>query len=154
MLLAGLWHGAAWTFVLWGAFHAALLTLYRIAPPLRDLEAYEGPSKARRALGMLVMFGFTLVGWAIFRAPDMATLGAWFAALANWEPVLDWVKPSYWLLLHAGPLLLLQWATGRQKDEAQMSHLPWPLRGFVYWLMFMLVAGSVSTDQEFIYFQF
>ena len=177
MLLAGLWHGASWIFVLWGAYHAALLTLYRLVPWLRNLEqpvepgraalgvppsggsAVSEPAKAgtpnRDWLAIAVMFAFTLIGWAVFRAPHLAQLGNWFAAFANWSPVADaWVKPACWLVLHAVPLLLLQWATRHARDEVELPEWPWPVRGLAFALLFLAVASSAVSEQEFIYFQF
>jgi len=65
MLLGGLWHGAAWTFVVWGAVHGALLALER----LRGKSAVYGavPAPAR----MVLTFAIVLVTWVFFRAPDM-----------------------------------------------------------------------------------
>lgn len=77
MLLAGLWHGATWMFVLWGFYHATLLALYRVVPALGRLEE-RGP----RAVSVPLMFVLTLLGWLIFRSPDAATLGQCLAALA------------------------------------------------------------------------
>jgi D-alanyl-lipoteichoic acid acyltransferase DltB (MBOAT superfamily) len=174
MLLAGLWHGASWIFVLWGAYHAALLTLYRLVPWLRNLEAAShsperagdtsspSPPPGERAgvrgqatCAMAVMFAFTLVGWAIFRAPNLAVLGNWFGAFAHWSPVADaWVKPACWLALHAVPLLLLQWATRHARDEVEIPDWPGPARGLAFVVLFLAIASSAVSEQEFIYFQF
>ena len=64
------------------------------------------------------------------------------------------MKPFCWLLLHVVPLLLLQAATWRQRDEAELPHLPWIARGAAYVLMIAAVATSAGADVEFIYFQF
>ncbi len=226
MVLAGLWHGASWIFVLWGAYHAALLTLYRLAPWLRRLEEETSPQKRGAAssasalspypsplpkgegaaspaagslvrassaasadcvspsprgegwgegkgregvqdafretgswrpwLAIAVMFAFTLVGWAVFRAPNLAQLGTWFAAFGHWAPVADaWARPALWLALHALPLLLLQWATRRSRDEVELpADWSWSARGLVFTLLFLAVASSAVSEQEFIYFQF
>lgn len=101
------------------------------------------------------MFCFTLIGWAIFRAPNLAVLGNWFAAFGNWSPVAEaWVKPSLWLALHAAPLLLLQWATRRARDEVELPDWPWPVRGLAFVVLFLAIASSAVSEQEFIYFQF
>jgi len=171
MLLAGLWHGASWIFVLWGAYHAALLTLYRLVPWLRNLEQAAQPAPAasppspppgeragvrgQATCAVALMFCFTLIGWAIFRAPSLAVLGNWFAAFGNWSPVADaWVKPALWLALHAVPLLLLQWATRHARDEVELPEWPWPARGLAFIILFLAVASSAVSEQEFIYFQF
>lgn len=153
MLLAGLWHGASWTFVLWGAYHAAMQTAYRIVPGLGALEKATGGGK--RVAAVALMFVFTLFGWAIFRAQTMGQLGIWLQALAVWTPAAEsWSKPALWLVLHIVPLLLLQMVTAKSRDEAELGHLPWWARGAVFFLLFVAFVSSVSTEQEFIYFQF
>jgi D-alanyl-lipoteichoic acid acyltransferase DltB (MBOAT superfamily) len=156
MLLAGLWHGARWTFVLWGAYYAALLTLYHAVPVLNRLSDPEKNSTGRRVSGAVLMFSLTLVGWAIFRSSSLAQLAGWFAAFGNWNTAAttSWVGPALWWLLHVGPLLLLQAATWRSRDEMELGRFSWPVRGLIYTLLFLLVAGSVAPDVEFIYFQF
>jgi len=65
MLIGGLWHGANWTFVIWGAYHGALLGLYRRFSTRWDVL----PALARQfAMVILVM-----IGWVFFRAPDLTT---------------------------------------------------------------------------------
>ena len=174
MVLAGLWHGANWTFILWGAYHGALLIIYRLVPPLHALESAK--SRPRVLLGTIVMFALTLVGWAIFRCGSLAQLGDWFAAFGRWQassgigwskpaigevlavPVanvtVDWLKPALWFAIHALPLALLQFAARRSGDESDNSEWPWPARGIVYVLMFLAVASSTVGEVEFIYFQF
>ena len=156
MLLAGLWHGANWTFVLWGAYHAALLTLYRVTP-LRRLEEGEAGWNARSVFAVALMGIFTLGGWAIFRCTSSAQLAHWLGAFAHWGEIpgaIGWQKPFLWLLLHGGLLAGLQWLARRRRDEVELAHLPWVARGFVYMLLFLAVASSMSSEQEFIYFQF
>ena len=174
MVLAGLWHGANWTYILWGAYYGALLIAYRLVAPLHSLESAK--SGWRVPLGTAVMFALTLVGWAIFRSGSLARLGDWFAAFGHWQgtsgigwskpaigemlapqtvsPAVDWLKPAFWFAIHTLPLALLQFATRRSGDEIEIDSLPWPARSLVYGLMFLAIASSTSGDVEFIYFQF
>jgi D-alanyl-lipoteichoic acid acyltransferase DltB (MBOAT superfamily) len=156
LLLAGLWHGANWTFVLWGAYHAALLTFYRIVPGLRRLEEGQAGFNPRTLFAVALMSVFTLGGWAIFRCASLSQLIGWLTALTHWNvaDALAWTKPGLWLLLHGGMLFLLQALTRQSRDEAELAHLPWVARGIIYTLLLIGVASSVTTDQEFIYFQF
>lgn len=156
MLLAGLWHGAGWIFVLWGAYHGALLILYRVLPGLDFAQVRDDNMSWRQVPAMVLMWLLVLVGWAIFRSPNLPHLGAWFAALAHWDPTLalPWVKSGYWLMLHTLPLVLLQLATWRQRDEADLRRLPWAVRGLVYAIIVLAVVSSTEADKEFIYFQF
>ena len=174
MVLAGLWHGANWTYILWGAYYGALLILYRLVAPLRAIESAK--IGWRVPLSIAVMFTLTLIGWAIFRSGSLAQLGDWFAAFSRWQGTsgigwskpaigetlavqtvnvaVDWLKPALWFALHAVPLALLQFATRRAGDEVEINTWPWPARSLVYGLMALAIASSTSGDVEFIYFQF
>jgi len=174
MVLAGLWHGANWTFILWGAYHGVLLILFRLVPPLHALESAK--SAPRVFLGTGLMFALTLVGWAIFRCGSLAQLGDWFAAFAHWDgggaaglskpaigealpaavqsAAVGWRSPALWFAIHATPLALLQFAARRRDDEVEIDHWPWIGRGLLYGFMFLAIASSTGGDVEFIYFQF
>ena len=156
MLLGGLWHGANWVFVLWGAYHGALLILYRVAPPFNRMQAKAGPWTWRDLTATPLMLVFIFVGWAIFRSPDVAHLAAWFGALGNWNqaPGLSWHSSAVWLLIHTVPLLLLQALTRKYRDETSLTYVPWAVRGLIYTLMILLIVSSGEQDKEFIYFQF
>jgi alginate O-acetyltransferase complex protein AlgI len=67
MLIGGLWHGANWTFVVWGGYHGMLLVAYRMAPRIWDALP--------RVVAQLLMFVLVLVGWVFFRAPDFTSAG-------------------------------------------------------------------------------
>jgi alginate O-acetyltransferase complex protein AlgI len=156
MLLVGLWHGASWIFVLWGAYHGALLVLYRVVPPFNRIRGREGSWSWQDVAAVPVMLLFSVVGWAIFRSPNLSYLGTWFSALGNWNAAagLSWESSSLWLLIHIIPLILLQVLTWKYRDEASLSQVPWLARGAVYTLMILLIVSSGEQDKEFIYFQF
>ena len=73
-LLTGLWHGAAWTFVLWGLYYAALLMGEKFLWG-RALEKLPGPVRHGYALVLIT------VGWVIFRAADLAQTGQMLSAM-------------------------------------------------------------------------
>jgi alginate O-acetyltransferase complex protein AlgI len=156
MLLAGLWHGAGWIFVLWGAYHGVLLILYRVVPPFNRISGKDGVWTWRDVLAVPLMLLFTLVGWAIFRSPSVSFLSAWFGALGHWDASLglSWESSSLWLLFHIVPLILLQVLTWKYRHEASLAHVHWLARGLLYTLMILLIVSSGEQDKEFIYFQF
>ncbi len=101
-LATGLWHGAAWTFVLWGGYHGALLIIER-ATGLARSERFVG---LRRAVTFLLV----IVGWVLFRAADLPEAGRMLGAMA-WPsgirgPYLG-VSPDLALLLEPQRLVLL-----------------------------------------------
>ena len=75
MLLGGLWHGASWTFVTWGALHGLALAGHRLVRDARGRRAQGRYGRPGRLASWAVTFLFLLVTWVVFRAPDFAT--AW-----------------------------------------------------------------------------
>ncbi len=157
MCLAGLWHGASWTFLLWGAYHGLLLTLYRVVPLLGRLEAASPAARAwDRWVAVGVMFLLTLAGWGIFRCTTLAQLAHWGVSFGHWpgSGIRAVARPAAWVAIHVVPLLLWQWGTASARDEAATEGWPWGVRGLAYLIALLLVASSTAGDQEFIYFQF
>jgi alginate O-acetyltransferase complex protein AlgI len=155
MFIAGLWHGAAWTFVLWGLYHGLLLVLFRITPFLNRLDETT-PRIHQLIWSVPLMWVLVMFGWSLFRAPDLSSWTGFLGQLTHWDSSasIDWVLPTCWLLFHSLPLILLQLVSFRQRDEVEFQRLAWPIRGFIYALLFLLTVTSVQHDQEFIYFQF
>lgn len=152
MVLAGLWHGASWTFVLWGAYHAVMLTAYRLIPALGALET--ATTRGKRLFAISFMFVLTLFGWAIFRAQTLGGLEHWMQAMTIWTASATWFRAACWLLIHILPLILLQIASRHLEDESELGHLSWWSRGLIFFALFLLFASSSTSEQEFIYFQF
>lgn len=88
MVLGGIWHGAGWTFVAWGALHAAYLCVNHAWNALRR-GATPGP--AARFAASAVTFVAVVLGWVLFRAPDLGTAGTLFAAMAGSG---GWIAPG------------------------------------------------------------
>lgn len=156
MLLGGLWHGAAWNFVLWGAFHGLILVVYRVIPPLaRDPKLrFENAEFVHWAARWAVMFALTVIGWVLFRAESAEQIGWWFqnVSLIPSDESFGLIRS---LILYGAPLAAVQALQGVTGD------LSWPARRgpvlFGLWL-FALAAGVLVFGQraasEFIYFQF
>lgn len=164
MLICGAWHGAGWTYILWGGYHGVLLSGYHLLKtgfkagrlsflkPLRSHPTYQ--------LGA-VSFTFTLVvlGWVLFRARDLSSAGLIFFRLTDFPTLLTEVgQPSHWdevlgilgmlALCFSGPWVIQ--GVGRWYDalpfwgKVQVACV----LAFVCWLL--TSAGTVP----FIYFQF
>jgi len=78
-LLTGLWHGAEWTFVAWGAYHGALLIVERVTGQRPTGEASVIP--LRRALTLLAV----MLGWVLFRADDLGHAAGYLQALFSFD---------------------------------------------------------------------
>jgi hypothetical protein len=73
MLLGGLWHGAGWTFVVWGGLHGAYLVVNHAWQALADRWRHDRPrpSRAAETLSLIVTFAGVVVGWVFFRAKSL-----------------------------------------------------------------------------------
>ncbi|MGH8928666.1 MAG: MBOAT family O-acyltransferase [Acidimicrobiia bacterium] len=84
MILGGLWHGAAWTFVVWGALHGAGLAVERWWGERRPQAAASAPW--RLWLQRIVVFHFVCLGWVLFRSDSMAAAATVLSRLGQWGP--------------------------------------------------------------------
>src|SRR5262249_36304628 len=80
MLLGGLWHGASWTFVIWGLYHGALLAIHKALPP----PSWMGRA-AMRPVAVLTTLLSVCVGWVFFRATTFSA--AWTVLTRMFAPV-------------------------------------------------------------------
>ncbi len=146
MLLSGLWHGAAWTFVAWGAFHAALLSAYRMI----------GNERVNRLPGVVqtvLMFHLVCFGWVLFRAASMADALLFAETLLNWSTIS--LPPKAYLLSLVVPLAAVEILQYRNQDMFPVFRWPSPIRIACYvgaYLAIMVIGRWDAT--AFIYFQF
>ena len=154
MVLGGLWHGAAWSFVLWGLYQGVWLVAHR------GYEAWRGaaarPSRLARAGAWLITLHLICYGWLLFRARSFEQIRA-----MSWALLTDWrVSPEIALDLpslagYALPLVLLHAYEWWNDDLLAVPKLPLVPRYVVYGAVFYLILlfGSFGGAQ-FIYFQF
>jgi alginate O-acetyltransferase complex protein AlgI len=151
MLLGGLWHGANWTFVIWGLYHGLLLALHRAMPLPRAFG-----SAALRPLCMVTTFVAVCVGWVFFRAPDMDMATTILTRMA-------W--PTEGTALERGPALLVivcllatllgHWLGTRVNTIRFERRLPAPVMGAALaGLLALAMVLFPEGSRAFIYFQF
>jgi alginate O-acetyltransferase complex protein AlgI len=154
MILGGLWHGAAWTFVFWGAFHGGLLAARRWRARHGDVERQVGPVDLLRQ--RVATFALVCVGWVFFRADSMETAFSLLLRLiTGWWTPSEFVTPLV-VLMVAGMLALQFWPRGFGLWlQSGLSRLkPAPL-GIVFSLaLLVIVTLGPSGVAPFIYFQF
>ena len=158
--LTGLWHGANWTFLAWGAFHAVcFLPLLLRGKNRRYLsqtvaEGRRVPSP-REAVQMGTTFLLAMVGWVFFRAPTLGTAGAWLRKMfvgfdfRVTQLGLGAVGPAF---VAVGALLLLEWCN-RGRESPRLPENRW-LRWGVYYAALCAIVFLRPEPQGFVYFQF
>ncbi|WP_339684292.1 MBOAT family O-acyltransferase [uncultured Nonlabens sp.] len=153
MLLGGLWHGAAWTFMVWGGLHGTYLILERV-------QKHYLPFKITKWNGIVLAFiTFTCVNitWVFFRARSFDT--AWnmiksmFYMQTNGENILDTFSIIK-VCTVVGFLFLCHWLMRNSSmKELSQKTSPWVLG--VFWaVMIFLIVIAKGSGEQFIYFQF
>ena len=145
MLLGGLWHGAAWTFVAWGGLHGLALA----ANSAWDRAGLRMP----RAAGWLLTMLFVLVGWVLFRSPDFATAARVLAGLAGANG-MGRVHVDNAAVVAAAVAIVLLLPPSQVIALERLRPAPWLAlpAGVALTALLLLVGGRVPN--EFIYFQF
>jgi alginate O-acetyltransferase complex protein AlgI len=153
-MLSGLWHGASWTFVVWGALHGLMLLLERYFSRLFRFEIKEGWSFLN-ALLVVKTFVVTSIIWIFFRADNFTKAKLMIVGLFKNVPV-EAVEVKYKIpLIFAGLLILLDLCLYNSRFDKRLSPLKMPYRWAVYTvLLFCLFALSGTQKFTFIYFQF
>jgi D-alanyl-lipoteichoic acid acyltransferase DltB (MBOAT superfamily) len=148
MLLGGLWHGAAWTFVAWGALHGMFLMVsHRRNRPIR--------TGLRSIPSVVVTFGLVTFAWIFFRADTLSDALRYIEGIVTLQGgTTDWSLLVLLALL--GPLLLaLDLAQRAKGDDAFLASLPAPVQGVTVGAsVLLLVVFSGGAGEPFIYFQF
>jgi len=158
MLLGGLWHGAAWTYVLWGAYQGALLMAFRTGAEWIERHPQRWIDRPwARVAGVLLMFQLTCYGWLIFRAHSVTQLASFTASLLGMHggssPI---VANGVWqLVFFAGPLLLFHAYEARRDDlKAIFTLRPVARYAICLALLYATVLWGEFGGGEFIYFRF
>lgn len=155
-LCSGFWHGAAWTFVLWGVFHGFFIILDRVFL-LNVLK------KIGKIPSVVFTFFIVNLGWVLFRANTLADAGSFYQALFAFRSGQTYVFDTQLLVTMVIALLfsfltLIPWGQKLQDTifaEHYSKHLSWVM--FVVCLVLLILSAGalcVSDFNPFIYFRF
>ena len=148
MFLAGLWHGAAWTFVIWGLVHGAALGIHGVLKR-------AGLTPRSVVVNRVLTFAYVVAAFVIFRAPNMHVAGSILSRMAGVDGVeslsrLQALLPGRFIVLLLGLLLFAQFAPNTWQVRVKPR--------FVYGLATGVAAAvaimSIAVPHPFIYFQF
>jgi D-alanyl-lipoteichoic acid acyltransferase DltB (MBOAT superfamily) len=153
MLLGGLWHGAAWHFIIWGLMHGVMLAVERFGNTDRRTEVAPGGmgDLARR----LIFFHLVCLSWVAFRTGDLNNMGQVYGSLFRMQGDPAWT----WGAVVAFSFVVLGWLAQYLDERRSLmdGFLRWPmwLRSAVYAACVGAIAVfGASAAKPFIYFQF
>ena len=156
MSIGGLWHGAAWNFVIWGAFHGIILIAHRIFERLSNnfFPVLEKNNHMTITLKIITMFFLTLTGWMIFRSSSTAEIVHFIRNFGFYFS--DTTLNSFFIIVfYSLPLFIVQLIQYLKKDLLFITKLPVPAVAFTYAVMLIWIFTFGSRKSvEFIYFQF
>ncbi|MCC7509304.1 MAG: MBOAT family protein [Planctomycetes bacterium] len=155
MLLGGLWHGANWTFVIWGGLHGVYLMAERLAR--RAFGELWKPTRPIRVLLILLTFHLVCFAWVFFRAEDLAHASRVVQAMfglgtgggtvfGRWQGALA--------CLAVGLLVLCHGVSRGKRVEDWVKWSGWKVAAIVAAVMLFLVLTTGGSGAAFIYFQF
>ena len=154
-LLSGLWHGANWTFVFWGAYNAVLFL-----PSLmlgRKYERHTTVPSLSDVPTVLLTFLFIALGWVIFRADSLNAAFGYLHLLFISVVHGSWgaMTAGKAALLWCGVLVVIEWLSRSYRHPLQLA-LAWPpaVRWCVYYVLLLCIIFFHGEEQTFIYFQF
>ena len=170
--ISGLWHGAEWTFVCWGLFHASLLAAYNILginTKYQNVVAYgRALPNAKETFQIVITFFLAVIGWIIFRSDNLIqAIDYLYRMLTN--PIFNTitgensglVRMGIWIVM--GLLMLfVEWIQRGQQHALQFTENKYLNCRLVRWNIYIFLVSAVyvsfmmnmKNDSHFIYFQF
>ncbi len=159
-LVSGIWHGANWTFLAWGAYHALLFLPLILLGANRKYtnQVAEGrilPTWCE-ALRMLFTFALVVLGWIIFRSQSIAEAWNYIAhsislSIFSMPMVIGGLKRTIFFI---GILLIVEWLNRNKEHSLEIRQIPVVLRYSLYYILVLCILEFGGSSQSFIYFQF
>lgn len=160
MLLGGLWHGASWNFVFWGAIHGIALALHKFWRSLLGRDKHYQSRGIRRVLGILLTFHLVCLCWIFFRNSTFeASWTMIHQIVANFQPQLfgQLVDGYKMVFVFMAVGFVLHFLPDRWEEACQRGVIRLPLVAqalLLILIIYVVIQVKTSDIQPFIYFQF
>lgn len=163
-LVSGLWHGANWTFIAWGAYHALLFLPLILLGKNRKYKEVVASDRllpnVREIFQILLTFLLVVIGWIIFRSESIAQAWEYICGMWQWGTL----KASYRFFFQHGIqsisawvclMVLVEWINRRNDHGLYLQKsTPWYFRYAIYIALCTVIVFFTGENQAFIYFQF
>jgi D-alanyl-lipoteichoic acid acyltransferase DltB (MBOAT superfamily) len=156
MFLGGLWHGAAWTFVVWGLLHGFYLVIERVIRVVFENKAWAN-NLATRVLAGVATYTAVCIAWVFFRASDFTIasrmLRGMFGGHAHGDAILS-TREMLQIGIVTAFMILVHWSLRESNIETAVTRLPrWAVTA-AWALMASAIVLTQGNSNAFIYFQF
>ena len=159
-IVSGFWHGANWTFIVWGALNAIyflpILLTNRNRKNIDTVASGRLFPSPKEFFSMGATFGLTVIAWVFFRADNMGHAMAYISEIFSSSTFnIPEIRPRNTTLLIIG-FLVIEWYGRGQQFAIQNLGIQWkrPFRYALYYAIIILIFWFGGKEQEFIYFQF
>ena len=151
MVLGGLWHGAAWSYAVWGTFHGLLLVVERFVTNHITVK----PGIVIHLLKVVFVFTLVTFAWLLFKLPEFSHVIAYIRAVAvNWDRPHN-VLPIALVFIYSVPVIGYHlWYLIRESEMTAVQSLQLRLEPLLFGLMLFLIITNSGSSNSFIYFQF
>ncbi len=154
MLLGGLWHGANWTFLIWGALHGAALVLDN-AWRRTDAYAAWGRGPVARVVDWFITFQFVCFAWLFFRSPSLDSATSYLGGIWTDNGAANTMPGIVWALIAAGALTQIVPPTTRVTLGGWLDERgEFAQAAFAFVMLYAIIVMAPSASAPFIYFQF
>jgi len=153
MLLGGLWHGAAWNYILWGAYQGIILSIHRIF----SSDAKVEQSSINSTLKIVLFFSITCYGWLLFRANSFEQISTFSSSLIyGWDDLsLSMKRPTLAAFLGLPILIMYECCEYKMQNIRFYKAIPTPFLALLLAIIFLIIfMGMSHPPAQFIYFQF
>jgi D-alanyl-lipoteichoic acid acyltransferase DltB (MBOAT superfamily) len=152
----GLWHGANWTFILWGLYHGAILAIARLFKMPDVTFAGTIKNKLHYLFRVILMFHLICLGWLFFRADSIHTIGKLLKVVVTEFHMTAFAASGLFsIVFYCAPLFVFEVWTSGEKQLNKLSNGHWAVQSGLYcYLLTMLIVFHSERIREFIYFQF
>jgi alginate O-acetyltransferase complex protein AlgI len=153
MVLGGIWHGAAWKFVIWGALHGGMLALERVFSRGAPTAAARPPW--RRALAILFTFHFVSLCWIVFRAESATRALDFLTGFASWTQPVALMTPFLSALIAFGLVIQFTPSDMLERLDRIYQRIPtWAIGVLAGLALLIIDILGGDSSAPFIYFQF
>lgn len=154
-LVSGLWHGANWTFVVWGLIHGLL---YLVTKPFSPKSVSDKPN-IRQWPAIVGTFALVSAAFVFFRAANLPQALNFFSRICDFENELNLfdligLKEVIPAVFFAFVLFVAEWAQREKKHGLDIANVKPVIRYSMYYLLIFMILFAFQTDRIFIYFQF